>query len=175
MHWGKDKEQRPTLLVIGSPVAGTEGAVGEIDSRDDGTWSALAAADTAFDAATFMGWARGAYDRSGALWATRNAEPLRPVMEAGVFDRYAQEVLSASSLPGPRSFATAATSTARLGGANAGGEHHNAVAVFDVTVADATLCSSWGLPADQAQWADRWLFQRPTTCSTPASGASSRW
>jgi hypothetical protein len=171
MRWGKDKRQGPASLVIGAPVAGTEGAVAEIDDRDDGAWSGLAAADSAFDAATFLGWARGAYDRSGALWASRDAEPLRPVMEASVFDRYAQEVLSASSLPGPRSFAMAATATARLGGANAGGAHHNAVAVFDATVADASLCSTWGLPADQARWVDRWLFQRPTSCSTPVSGA----
>jgi len=172
MRWGKrGDDPHPAALVIGAPVGATGAAVGAIDDRDDGSCAGLEAADAHFDPGAFLEWARGAYERSAQLWASRDAEPLRPLMDADVWDRYAQEVLAASTLPGPRSFATAATASARLAGANADGGHHNAVVVFDCLVADAALCGTWGLGTDAARWADRWLFQRPSTCSTHASGA----
>ena len=174
MRWGKGKEQPETPAagwsVVSEPLAGTEVAVGAIDDGGDGGATPLAAVDPAFNADAFVEWSSTVYGRAIAAWQRRDPEPLRPVMDAAVWNSYAQHLLTVSALPLAQSLMGSARGTPRLAGATAASGYHSALVAFDV-VADPAVFAKWGLSAPDHGWSERWLFQRPGSCRTNASGA----
>jgi hypothetical protein len=156
--------------VTGAPLPGSEAAVGAIDRGTDGGPAALAAVDSAFNGEAFVAWSKTVYDRAVAAWRSRDPEPLRPVMGAPVWDNYAKHLLMMSTLPLVQSLMAAARGTPALAGANADATYQSALVSFEVTT-DPSVYANWDLPVTNRTWRERWLFQRPASYRTYASGA----
>jgi hypothetical protein len=150
---------------VGTPLPGTEAAAG--DPGPSGI-DVIKAADPAFDATGFTAWAGSVYERAVDAWRTRRPELLRPVMAEDVWDRYAQYLLTASSVALSRKLMASAHATPTLAGGAADGRVHTVAVSFAVamTGTDATV-----VDADARHWEERWLFQRPAGIHTHTSGA----
>jgi hypothetical protein len=174
MRWGRKQEPIPGTVsgwvVIGAALAGTESAVDGIDQGGGTGSTALLATDPAFNVQAFVEWSQTVYDRAVAAWRTGSPEPLRPVMDEAVWNHYAQHLLAISALPLAASLMSAARATPRLDGSAADPVCQSAVIGFDVAT-DPSVAASWGLAGDAHTWSERWLFQRPTSSKTYASGA----
>jgi len=176
MRWGKRHGEEPTpgveggWLVIGAPLAGTEAAVDTIDRGGGGGPAALMAIDPAFSADAFVEWSKTVFDRAVAAWRSRSPEPLRPVMDGAVWNNYAQHLLAISTIPLIGSVMSAARATPHLEGSAADATCQSALIGFDVST-DPAVYASWGLDASHRSWSERWLFQRPSSSRTHASGA----
>ena len=175
MRWGKPKEDTGrgadgAWYVIGAPLAGTDGAVDAIEKGDGGDAAALVAIDTAFNVTAFVEWSETVYDRAVTAWHSRSPEPLRPVMDAAVWNSYAEHLLTVSTLPLAQSLMAAARGTPRLVGAAADAGYQSAIVGFAVQC-DPAVFAHWDLGGDNHGWSERWLFQRPASARTHPSGA----
>lgn len=176
MRWGKrDKEEPPPgveggWLVIGAALAGTEAAVEAIDGGGSAGPVALTAVDPAFNADAFVEWSKTVFDRAVAAWRSRSPEPLRPVMDGTVWNNYAEHLLAISTIPLLGSLMSAARAAPYLDGAAADATCQSALIGFEVST-DPAVYASWGLDANHRTWSERWLFQRPSSSQTHASGA----
>ena len=176
MRWAKnDKEEPPSRveggwLVIGAPLAGTEAAIDTIDRGSAAGPAALATVDPAFNADAFVEWSKTVFDRAVAAWRSRSPEPLRPVMDGIVWNNYAQHLLAISTIPLVGSLMSAARATPHLDGTAADATCQSALIGFEVST-DPAMYASWGLDASHRTWSERWLFQRPSSSQTHASGA----
>ncbi len=176
MRWGKRHTEGPTpgveggWLVIGAPLAGTEVAVDTIDRGGGGGPAALTAVDPAFSVDAFVEWSKTVFDRAVAAWRSRSPEPLRPVMDGAVWNNNAQHLLAISTIPLIGSVMGAARATPHLDGSAADTTCQSALIGFDVST-DPAVYASWGLDASHRTWSERWLFQRPSSSRTHASGA----
>jgi len=173
MRWGKGKDQaggsHDGWFVVGEPLPGTEGSVDAISGGDGGA-AALIAVDPAFNPGAFVEWSKTVYARAVAAWERRDPEPLRPVMDGGVWNNYARHLLMLSVLPLFQDLMAAPRGTPSFVGASAASGFDSAVVNFDV-VTDPAVYAKWKLPTDEHRWSERWLFQRPDSCRTHASGA----
>ncbi len=168
MKWGKPGTPEPDeWTVVGSPVATTEAAVAALDrGGDDG----LGGADPSFNAGAFATWSGTVFDRALQAWRTGNPEPLHPVMKDDVWNHYAQWLLFVRAVPIARTIMATAESTPAFVGAVADAGYHSALIEFSVH-AHAPAGSALQVPAEAGTWRERWLFQRPASCQTHASGA----
>ena len=118
----------------------------------------------------FVAWSQTVYDRAVAAWRVRSPEPLRPVMAAEVWDAYAKHLLFVSTLPLMASVMAAARGQAAWAGAGVGDGYQSVLVHFDVGT-DASVFAALKVPDDHRTWQERWLFQRPESDRTYASGA----
>lgn len=152
-------------FVAGTPAPGSSASltgtgVGSIDS--------IREIDPAFNADAFAAWAGSVYQRAIAAWRDKSPEPLRPVMAQEVWDRYAQYLLTASTVALARKLMSAAEATATLARASADAHSQSVTVLFAVTIAAAQA----SLIDEQARhWQERWLFQRPAGSRTHVSGS----
>ena len=152
-------------FVVGTPAPGSSASltgtgVSAIDS--------IRAIDPAFDAGAFVAWAGSVYQRAIAAWRDKSPELLRPVMAQEVWDRYAQYLLTVSTLALGRKLMSTAQATATLAGAGADGHSQSVTVFFAVTIA-ATQASL--IDERARRWQERWLFQRPAKSRTHVSGS----
>ncbi|HEX3425796.1 MAG TPA: hypothetical protein VHT30_06670 [Acidimicrobiales bacterium] len=162
MRWGRGAGD--DWIVVGAAVPGTEGA---IDAIESGAARGLGADDPYFDPATFSAWSATVFDRAMTAWRTGNPEPLHPVMQDQVWSHYAQWLLFVRAVPIVRSImGNARGSPTFVGAASAGGQH-SAVVEYAVTAGTTVLTPAGG----DGTWRERWLFQRPASMRTNASGA----
>jgi len=166
--------------VVGSPVPGTEAAVAAVER---GAGQGLATADPNFDPAAFAAWSVTVFDRALKAWQTGDPEPLHPVMQDHVWERYAQWLLFVRAVPIMRTIMGDAHATPAFVGATADGGHHSALVEFTVQpgrtvltpgVSQGVMHKMIGhfvdMPGDN-MWLERWLFQRPAGSRTNPSGA----
>jgi hypothetical protein len=166
MRWGRGRapQDGPGWLLIGSPLPGTETSVEDIAP---GGLDAVRATDRAFDPDAFTTWAASVYGRAVDAWRNRSPEPLRPVMAQEVWDRYAQYLLTASTVAFAQKLMVSAKATPSLLGVAADGVAQSALVAFAVatTAAERSVVDS----ATQ-EWAEHWLFQRALGFHTHESG-----
>jgi hypothetical protein len=165
MKWRKAIPDEWT--VVGAAVPETESAV---DALDGGAELSLGAADPSFSAGAFTTWSGTVFDRAVKAWQTGNPESLHPVMQDAVWNHYAQWLLFIRGIPIIRTIMGRAQATATFVGAVAEAGYHSAMVEFSVQT-QAPAGSAFEVPADDARWRERWLFQRPAGCHTHASGA----
>jgi hypothetical protein len=176
MRWGrKDTDKGPTgdaftWSVVGAPRPGTEASVAALDAGTSAGPVALATVDAAFDPDAFVEWSKTVYERARAAWRTRSPEPLRAVMDDSVWNGYAQHLLAVGTIPLLSSLMSAAVATAHLDGTATDASGQSALIGFAVST-DGAVLTSWGLDDDHRTWEERWLFQRPASARTHASGA----
>jgi hypothetical protein len=152
-------------FVVGTPAPGSSASL--TGTGTDGV-DAIRAIDPAFDADAFVAWAGSVYQRAIAAWRDKSPELLRPVMAQQVWDRYAQYLLTASTVALARKLMSAAEATAALAGADADGHSQSTTVCFAVTIAAAQA----SLIDERARrWQERWLFQRPAGSRTHVSGS----
>jgi hypothetical protein len=154
-------------FVVGTPAAGSSASVRQ--TRTQGV-RVISAIDQSFDLDAFLAWAGSVYQRAIAAWRDKNPELLRPVMAGEVWDRYAQFLLTVSTVALGRKLMASATATASLAGTDAEGTSQNVVISFAVAVADAAAQLSI-IDERARSWDERWLFQRPVASRTHLSGA----
>jgi len=153
--------------VVGAAMPDTQAAV---DSLDCGTDAGLRGADPSFSSVTFTAWSQTVFERAVKAWQTGKPEPLHPVMQDLVWDHYAQWLLFIRAVPFARTIMAAARATPAWVGAVAGAGYHSAMVEYTVHT-QAPAGSVLQIPPDEQTWRERWLFQRPATCQTHASGA----
>jgi hypothetical protein len=176
MPWGRKHADEPApgaaggWIVIGAPLPGTEAAVEAIDCGKATGSAALASVDPAFNADAFVEWSETVFRRAVAAWRSRSPEPLRPVMDEAVWNNYAQHLLAISTVPLAASIMSAARATPHLAGAAADQACQSALIGFEAST-DPAVYESWGLDDSHRTWSERWLFQRPASSRTNASGA----
>ncbi|MDE3206183.1 MAG: hypothetical protein KGQ66_18400 [Acidobacteriota bacterium] len=152
--------------MIGAPWPGS---AAEAASLTPGP-QALLAVDRAFNADSFVAWARTVYERAIASWRTGDPAPLRPVMAEAVWHDYAQHLLVAQTWPlFPRLMASA-RATAALAGTSVSGGFQTALLDLLVTTDPAAFATA-GLDDRHSEWQEQWLFQRPAGSRTHPCGA----
>jgi len=172
MRFGRSKDPDPpdgTWFSTGAPEPSTAAAV-ETIARGGGGAATLVATDAAFNADAFVAWSKTVYDRAVAAWSARNPEPLRPVMADAVWQSYAQHLLFVSAIPLSQAVMAAALGTPTFVGATSDAGYQSALIELSVHT-DPAVLAAWKLPDDHRTWSERWLFQRPASCRTHASGA----
>jgi hypothetical protein len=162
VKWGKSAAAEDEWLIVGAATAGTEAAV---DALNGGHATGLGSADPAFNPSAFATWSATVFERAVTAWRTGSPEPLHPVMEDHVWEHYAQWLLFLRGLPLARNIMATARATPELLGAVAEAGYHSALVEFQVqTQAPQSVVMD-------PSWHERWLFQRPASCRTNASGA----
>lgn len=152
-------------FVVGTPAAGSSAS---LTGSGDSSAEPIRAIDPAFDAGAFVAWAGSVYQRAIGAWRDESPELLRPVMAQEVWDRYAQYLLTASTVALARKLMSAAEAKATLAGAGADAHSQSVTVGFAVTIAAAQA----SLIDNQARrWQERWLFQRPAESRTHVSGS----
>ena len=173
MRWGRTRESAPSegrWFSTGTPLPSTEAAVAEVEGGGGGGAAALIATDPAFNADAFVAWSSTVYSRAVAAWTSRNPEPLRPVMADTVWGSYAQHLLFLSAIPLSQAVMAAARGTPALVGATSDAGYQSALIELEAHT-DPAVLAAWKLPDEHRVWSERWLFQRPASCRTHASGA----
>lgn len=165
---GRDLDPRAGTaqwFVVGAPVPGSTASADGAVAHNVG---AIRAVDRYFDADAFLAWAGSVYERATAAWRDKNVELLRPVMAEQVWDRYAQFLLTVSTLALGRELMASAKTTASLAGADLDAASQSVLTSFAVTTSGPRLSV---LDERFRRWQERWLFQRPPGSRTHASGA----
>jgi hypothetical protein len=156
---------RAAWFVVGTQ---TPGSAPTLIWQDVGDGGSIRAADRYFDPAAFVAWSGSVYERAIGAWRDRNPELLRPVMAQDVWDRYAQFLLTVSTVVIGRKLMSSACATGSLSGAHVEGSCQSATIAFSVSV---TADAPGFIDQRYRNWRERWLFQRPAGSRTHVSGS----